>query len=154
MKHNSSTWPSSTQLGYSPDHAFIMNTKHPSVITETRRVSVLNSVTCWIHTVISAPFPHSPHLLDCPLSAVHDFLFNVFAAARYQDAKPTILMCFRVGILSHILLGLTAEGYKNLRVTHSRAKLRTMSRSNTGRSTKLYLLLQQTGTVASVLHNV
>jgi len=128
VKHNSSRRPSRTRLRYSPDYAFVMNTKHPSVITETRRVPVLNSVTCWMHTVISAPFPHSAHLLDSPLSAVHYFLFNVFAAARYQDANPTILMCFRVGLLSRILLGLTAEGYKNLRVANRRAKLRTISR--------------------------
>jgi len=154
MEHNSSRWPSSTQLGYSPDYAFVMNTKHPSVITKIPRVTVLNSVTCWIRTVISAPFPHSPHLLDCPLSAVHDVLFNVFAVARYQDAKPMILVCFRVGILSHILSELTTEGYKNLRVAHSRDKIRTISRCNTSRLTKLYLLLQHTGKTASVLRNV
>jgi len=101
-----------------------------------------------------SPLPSQSTPIGLPLSAVHDVLFNVFAVARYQDAKPMILVCFRVGILSHILSELTTEGYKNLRVAHSRDKIRTISRCNTSRLTKLYLLLQHTGKTASVLRNV
>jgi len=88
-----------------------------------------------------------------PLVRCPRLLSQRICCCSVSGSKPTILMCFKVGVLSHILPGVTAEGYKNLRVAHSRAKLWTISRSNTSRLTKLSFLLQHTRTTASVLGN-
>ena len=72
------------------------------------------------------------------------------SVSRYKTNDLDVLQ----GRVSHILSRVTEEGYKNLRVAHSRAKLRTISRYNTSSPTKLYLLLQHIRTTASVLRNV
>jgi len=154
MKHSSSRWPSSTQLGYSPDYVFVMNTKHPSVITEnTPRTGFQFSNVLDKYSDFS-PLPSQSTPIVLPLFSCPRLLSQRISVFLYQDAKPTILLCFWVGILSHILPGVTAEGYKYLQVAHGRAKLRNISRCNTSRLTKLYLLLQHTRTTASVLRIV